>query len=75
MLHTLNLPLTKVYIFCDAIAHIIELKRSPSCYKALYNHLYAEINSLTYQIGNLTLQPKETIARFLQQKGYFSPAD
>ena len=72
---TLNLPIKKVYIFCDAIAHIIALKRSPSCYKAPYNKLYAEINSSTYQMGNLTLQPKETIVRFLQQKVYFNPSD
>ena len=67
--------MTKVYIFCDAIAHIIALKRSPSCYQPPYNRLYAEINALTHQIGNLTLQPKEDIVRFLQQKIYFNPAD
>ena len=75
LLKTLNLPINKVYIFCDAIAHIIALKRSPSCYKVPYNRLYAEINSLTYQIGNLTSQPKETIVIFLQQKVYFNPSD
>ena len=37
--------------------------------------MYAEINALTHQIGNLTLQPKEDIVRFLQQKIYFNPAD
>ena len=30
LLYKLKLPLTKVFIFCDAIAHIIELKRSPA---------------------------------------------
>ena len=65
----------KVYVFCDAIAHIIALKRSPLCYQPPYNKLYAEINALTHQIGNLTLQPKEDIVRFLQQKVYFNPAD
>ena len=67
--------MTKVYIFCDAIAHIISLKRSPLCYQPPYNRLYAEINALTYQIGNLTLQPKEDIVRFFQQKIYFNPSD
>ena len=28
----LKLPLTKVYVFCDTIAHIIALRRSPLCY-------------------------------------------
>ena len=75
LLYKLKHPLTKVYIFCDAIAHIIALKRSPACYQLPYNRLYAEINALTYQIGNLTLQPKEDIIRFLQQKIYYNPAD
>ena len=51
------------------------MKRSPSCYQLPYNRLYAKINALTYQIGNLTLQPKEDIVRFLQQKIYSNPAD
>ena len=42
LLYKLKLPLTKVYIFCDAIAHIIALKRSPLCYQPPYNRLYAE---------------------------------
>ena len=52
LLYKLKLPLTKVFIFCDAIAHIIALKRSPACYQLPYNRLYTEINALTYQIGN-----------------------
>ena len=48
LLKSLNLPIIKVYICCDAIAHIIALKQSPSCYSAPYNRLYGEINSLTY---------------------------
>ena len=62
-------------MFCDAIAHIIALRRSPACFKAPFNKWYAEINSLTYQIGNLTSQPKEEIIQFLQQKVYSNPAD
>ena len=74
-LYKIKVPLTKVYVFCDAIAHIIALRRSPACFKAPFNKWYAEINSLTYQIGNLTLQPKEEIVQFLQQKVYSTPAD
>ena len=74
-LYKIKLPLTKVYVFCDAIAHIIALRKSPACFKAPFNKWYAEINSLTYQIGNLTSQPKEDIVQFLQQKVYSNPAD
>ena len=66
--YKLKLPLTKVFIFCDVIAHIIALKRSPACYKLPYNRLYAAINALTYQIGNLTSQPKEDIVRFCTKR-------
>ena len=38
-LYKLKLPLTKVYVFCDAIAHIIALRRSPSCYQPPFNRL------------------------------------
>ena len=58
LLHKIKLPLTKVYIFSDAIAHIIALKSSPSLFPMPFNRLYAEINALTYQIGELTSQPK-----------------
>ena len=62
-------------MFCDAIAHIIALRKSPACFKAPFNKWYAEINSLAYQIGNLTSQPKEEIVQFLQQKVYSNPAN
>ena len=62
-------------MFSDAIAHIIALQRSPACFKAPFNKWYPEINSLTYQIGNLTSQPKEEIVQFLQQKVYSNLAD
>ena len=75
LLCQLKIPLTKVFIFCDAIAHIIVLKKSPACFQLPYSRLYAEINALTFQIGNLTSQPKEDIVRFLHQKIYANPAD
>ena len=75
LLYKLKLPLTRVFIFCDAIAHIIALKRSPACFQLPYSRLYAEINALTFQIGNLTSQLKEDIVRFLHQKVYSNPAD
>ena len=75
LLCQLKLPLTKVFIFCDAIAHIIALKKSPACFQLPYSRLYAEINALTFQIGNLTSQLKEDIVRFLHQKVYSNPAD
>ena len=75
LLYQLKIPLTKVFIFSDAIAHIIALKKSPACFQLPYSRLYAEINSLTFQIGQLTSQPKEDIVRFLHQKFYANPAD
>ena len=33
LLCQLKIPLTKVFIFCDAIAHIIALKKSPACFQ------------------------------------------
>ena len=75
LLYQLKIPLTKVFIFCDAIAHIIALKKSPACFQLPYNRLYAEINALTFQIGNLTSQPKEDIVSFLHLKIYANPAD
>ena len=65
LLYQLKIPPTKMFIFSDAIAHIIALKKSPACFQLPYSRLYAEINSLTFQIGKLTSQPKEDIVRFL----------
>ena len=44
LLCKIKLPLTKVYIFSDAIAHIIALKSSPSLFPMPFNRLYVEIN-------------------------------
>ena len=65
LLKTLGLPISKVYIFCNAVAHVVALHSSPSHFAPPYNRLYDEINSLSYKIGNLISQPKESILRFL----------
>ena len=36
LLYQLKIPLTKVFIFCDAIAHIIALKKYPACFQLPY---------------------------------------
>ena len=50
LLKKLGLPINKVYIFCDALAHVVALCSSPTHFAPPFNRLYAEINALSYQI-------------------------
>ena len=50
----IDIPLLKVFVFCDTAAHIIALKKSPSRFPPPFKRYYADINSTLFQIGEKT---------------------
>ena len=48
LLTKLKIPLNKVYVFSDAISHIIALRKTPSLYQAPFNRYYSQINTLLF---------------------------
>ena len=71
----LAIPITKMFIFTDAISHILALRKSPHLFVAPYKRYYSEILSMLTKLRETTGQDVQEFIFWIDQERWPNPAD